>query len=103
MLRICGSGVDRYAVSVLWEMTPSFDIIPEKTWFGRTLIRSAYALTYYQAQRLVDGQDADSVPSDVLVRRAMLCNRQRGTPFTNVASFCSLQMTSTVASVMLPC
>lgn len=55
-------------MSVLWEMTPSFEVIPDKTWFGRTLIRSAYALTYYQAQRLVDGQDADAVPVDVLVR-----------------------------------
>jgi exoribonuclease R len=42
------AGVDRFAVSVLWELTPGLRIIPEKTWMGRTVIRSAHALTYYQ-------------------------------------------------------
>lgn len=68
--RVCflgRAGVDRFAVSVLWELTPTLTIIPEKTWFGRTVIRSAHALTYYQAQRMVDGKPADEITVDTLV------------------------------------
>jgi exoribonuclease R len=46
-------------MSVLWELTPDLKIIPEKTWMGRALIRTAHALTYYQAQRMLDGKAAD--------------------------------------------
>ncbi|XP_069480367.1 DIS3-like exonuclease 1 isoform X2 [Ambystoma mexicanum] len=47
-------GVDRYAVSVMWEMDRvSYEI--KKVWYGRTIIRSAYKLFYEAAQRLLDG------------------------------------------------
>ncbi|XP_069078997.1 DIS3-like exonuclease 1 [Pleurodeles waltl] len=47
-------GVDRYAVSVMWELDRvSYEI--QKVWYGRTIIRSAYKLYYEAAQRLLDG------------------------------------------------
>ncbi|XP_074090539.1 DIS3-like exonuclease 1 [Macrotis lagotis] len=47
-------GVDRYAVSVLWELDKnSFEI--KKVWYGRTIIQSAYKLYYEAAQDLLDG------------------------------------------------
>ncbi|TGZ63828.1 hypothetical protein CRM22_006707 [Opisthorchis felineus] len=47
------SGVDRYAVSVLWELDmDSFDVLD--VWYGRTVIRSAYKLTYEVAQQIYD-------------------------------------------------
>ena len=40
-------GVDRYAVSVLWELKPfTFEVIKDKVWYGRTIIRSAYKMFY---------------------------------------------------------
>ncbi|XP_021568235.1 DIS3-like exonuclease 1 isoform X2 [Carlito syrichta] len=47
-------GVDRYAVSVLWELDKtSYEI--RRVWYGRTIIRSAYKLFYEVAQELLDG------------------------------------------------
>ncbi|XP_060008566.1 DIS3-like exonuclease 1 isoform X2 [Lagenorhynchus albirostris] len=47
-------GVDRYAVSIMWELDKtSYDI--KKVWYGRTIIRSAYKLFYEAAQELLDG------------------------------------------------
>ncbi|KAM9713552.1 DIS3-like exonuclease 1 isoform 2-T2 [Dama dama] len=47
-------GVDRYAVSVMWELDKtSYEI--KKVWYGRTIIRSAYKLFYEAAQDLLDG------------------------------------------------
>ncbi|ELW62387.1 DIS3-like exonuclease 1 [Tupaia chinensis] len=47
-------GVDRYAVSVMWELDrTSYQI--KKVWYGRTIIRSAYKLFYEAAQQLLDG------------------------------------------------
>nr|XP_045755788.1 DIS3-like exonuclease 1 isoform X2 [Mirounga angustirostris] len=47
-------GVDRYAVSVIWELDKtSYEI--KKVWYGRTIIRSAYKLFYEAAQELLDG------------------------------------------------
>ncbi|XP_004711991.1 DIS3-like exonuclease 1 isoform X1 [Echinops telfairi] len=47
-------GVDRYAVSVLWELDKtSYEI--KNVWYGRTIIRSAYKLFYEAAQELLDG------------------------------------------------
>nr|XP_031535326.1 DIS3-like exonuclease 1 [Vicugna pacos] len=47
-------GVDRYAVSVMWELDKtSYEI--KKVWYGRTIIRSAYKLFYEAAQELLDG------------------------------------------------
>ena len=34
----------RYAVSVMWKLSPNYEV--EKVWYGRTVIRSAYKLTY---------------------------------------------------------
>ncbi|XP_049469737.1 DIS3-like exonuclease 1 isoform X2 [Panthera uncia] len=47
-------GVDRYAVSVMWELDKtSYEI--KKVWYRRTIIRSAYKLFYEAAQELLDG------------------------------------------------
>ncbi|KAM7155550.1 DIS3-like exonuclease 1 isoform 4-T4 [Molossus nigricans] len=47
-------GVDRYAVSVMWELDKtSYEI--KDVWYGRTIIRSAYKLFYEAAQELLDG------------------------------------------------
>ncbi|XP_029093611.1 DIS3-like exonuclease 1 isoform X1 [Monodon monoceros] len=47
-------GVDRYAVSIMWELDKtSYEI--KKVWYGRTIIRSAYKLFYEAAQELLDG------------------------------------------------
>ncbi|KAG9352092.1 hypothetical protein JZ751_020505 [Albula glossodonta] len=48
-------GVDRYAMSVLWELDPQTMAV-RKVWFGRTLIRSAYQLHYELAQSLLNGE-----------------------------------------------
>ncbi|XP_068954358.1 DIS3-like exonuclease 1 isoform X4 [Petaurus breviceps papuanus] len=56
-------GVDRYAVSVLWELDKSsFEI--KKVWYGRTIIQSAYKLYYEAAQDLLDGNFSviDDIP-----------------------------------------
>eukprot|EP00522_Entomoneis_paludosa_P014331 CAMPEP_0172461050 /NCGR_PEP_ID=MMETSP1065-20121228/39244_1 /TAXON_ID=265537 /ORGANISM="Amphiprora paludosa, Strain CCMP125" /LENGTH=1142 /DNA_ID=CAMNT_0013216249 /DNA_START=23 /DNA_END=3451 /DNA_ORIENTATION=- len=52
--------VDRYAFSVLWEVTEDADIIDVE--FHKTLIHSVGALTYQQAQSLIDQPDD---PNDV--------------------------------------
>ncbi|XP_068410159.1 DIS3-like exonuclease 1 isoform X3 [Eschrichtius robustus] len=47
-------GVDRYAVSIMWELDKtSYEI--KEVWYGRTIIRSAYKLFYEAAQELLDG------------------------------------------------
>nr|XP_058913690.1 DIS3-like exonuclease 1 isoform X3 [Kogia breviceps] len=47
-------GVDRYAVSIMWELDKtSYEI--KKVWYGRTIIQSAYKLFYEAAQELLDG------------------------------------------------
>ncbi|XP_048649171.1 DIS3-like exonuclease 1 [Marmota marmota marmota] len=56
-------GVDRYAVSVMWELDEtSYEI--KKVWYGRTIIRSAYKLFYEAAQELLDGNFSivDDIP-----------------------------------------
>ncbi|XP_033842613.1 DIS3-like exonuclease 1 isoform X1 [Periophthalmus magnuspinnatus] len=50
-------GVDRYAMSVLWELD-SASLEVRSVWFGRTLIRSSYQLHYELAQALLNGEDA---------------------------------------------
>ncbi|XP_071424304.1 DIS3-like exonuclease 1 [Pithys albifrons albifrons] len=48
------SGVDRYAVSVLWELQEgSLEVLRVR--YRRTIIRSAYKLEYETAQALLDG------------------------------------------------
>ncbi|CAL8362129.1 unnamed protein product [Gadus morhua 'NCC'] len=50
-------GVDRYAMSVLWELDAR-TLVVHKVWYGRTLIRSSYQLYYEQAQALLNGEPA---------------------------------------------
>lgn len=51
-------GVDRYAMSVLWELdAESLDMC--KVWYGRTLIRSSYQLHYELAQSLLNGEKVE--------------------------------------------
>ncbi|XP_072255223.1 DIS3-like exonuclease 1 [Pyxicephalus adspersus] len=46
--------VDKYAVSVMWELdSTTYDI--RRVWYGRTIIRSSYKLSYEVAQQLLDG------------------------------------------------
>ena len=41
--------VERYAVSVIWEIHPTTYKV-RKVWYGRTLIKSSYKLCYEDAQ-----------------------------------------------------
>ncbi|KAL2089025.1 hypothetical protein ACEWY4_015924 [Coilia grayii] len=51
-------GVDRYAMSVMWQLdAESLDVC--KVWYGRTLIRSSYQLHYELAQSLLNGEPAE--------------------------------------------
>ncbi len=47
-------GLERRAFSVLWEITPEFDIIEAKTRFCKSVIKSSAALTYEAAQNAID-------------------------------------------------
>lgn len=52
--------VDRLAVSVIWELDgKTYNVIEDKTWFGRTVIRSCSSMTYEQAHRMLQGLNAD--------------------------------------------
>ncbi|XP_047218786.1 DIS3-like exonuclease 1 isoform X1 [Girardinichthys multiradiatus] len=51
-------GVDRYAMSVLWELDAQ-SLAVTKVWFGRTLIRSSYQLHYELAQALLNRKEAE--------------------------------------------
>ncbi|XP_037308770.2 DIS3-like exonuclease 1 [Pungitius pungitius] len=51
-------GVDRYAMSVLWELDAQ-TLSVQKVWYGRTLVRSSYQLHYELAQALLDGGGAE--------------------------------------------
>ncbi|XP_009468298.1 PREDICTED: DIS3-like exonuclease 1 [Nipponia nippon] len=56
------SGVDRYAVSVLWELEKeSYEML--RVCYNKTIIRSAYKLVYEAAQALLDGDT--SVVGDI--------------------------------------
>ncbi|KFP22692.1 DIS3-like exonuclease 1, partial [Egretta garzetta] len=57
------SGVDRYAVSVLWELEKeSYEML--RVCYNKTIIRSAYKLVYEAAQGLLDGDT--SAVGDIL-------------------------------------
>ncbi|XP_048763599.2 DIS3-like exonuclease 1 [Ostrea edulis] len=47
------SGVDRYAMSVIWELDKDFEVV--NVWYGKTIIRSSYKLFYEMAQAMHDG------------------------------------------------
>ncbi|KAM7015861.1 DIS3-like exonuclease 1 [Tautogolabrus adspersus] len=51
-------GVDRYAMSVLWELDAE-TLAVTKVWYGRTIIRSSYQLYYELAQALLNGEEAE--------------------------------------------
>ncbi|KAK9542198.1 hypothetical protein VZT92_000081 [Zoarces viviparus] len=51
-------GVDRYAMSVMWELDAQ-TLAVDKVWYGRTLIRSSYQLHYELAQALLNGEPAE--------------------------------------------
>ena len=47
-------GVDRYAVSVIWELDgTTYKVL--RVWYGRTLVNSSYKMTYEAAQTVIDG------------------------------------------------
>ncbi|KAG5270310.1 hypothetical protein AALO_G00191220 [Alosa alosa] len=51
-------GVDRYAMSVMWQLDAE-SLSMCKVWYGRTLIRSSYQLHYELAQSLLNGKPAE--------------------------------------------
>jgi exosome complex exonuclease DIS3/RRP44 len=57
-------GLERRAFSVLWEITPDFDILEAKTRFCKSVIKSSAAMTYEAAQLAID----DSSRSDACAR-----------------------------------
>lgn len=68
--------VDRYAFSVLWEVTPEADIIDVD--FRKSIIHSIAALTYQQAQGLIDQpDDPDDVQAGAVKRLASLARKFR--------------------------
>eukprot|EP00039_Didymoeca_costata_P004242 m.72153 g.72153 ORF g.72153 m.72153 type:complete len:1965 (-) comp12306_c0_seq2:340-6234(-) len=61
--------VDRYAVSVFWELDDNLQI--QNTWFGRTVIRSSYKLHYEFAQDVADGLPTNDIISSLDTLRAL--------------------------------
>ncbi|XP_057699749.1 DIS3-like exonuclease 1 isoform X2 [Corythoichthys intestinalis] len=51
-------GVDRYAMSVVWQLD-AHTLAVDKVWYGRTIIRSSYQLHYELAQALLNGEQAE--------------------------------------------
>ncbi|XP_029354236.1 DIS3-like exonuclease 1 [Echeneis naucrates] len=51
-------GVDRYAMSVLWELN-THTLAVNKVWYGRTVIRSSFQLQYELAQALLNGEQTE--------------------------------------------
>ncbi len=58
-------GVDRYAVSVLWQLEPDTYKVLD-VWYGRTVIRSSYKLCYEAAQDIIEGKTAREMQEQVL-------------------------------------
>ena len=65
---------DRYAFSVLWEVTPDAEILNVN--FHKTLIHSMAALTYQQAQSFIDQPDDPSDIQACAVKRLALLARK---------------------------
>ena len=53
----------RYAVSVIWKLDRDHQV--KSVWYGRTVIRSKYKLSYEVAQQLCDGATASEVKGDI--------------------------------------
>ncbi|XP_019722970.1 DIS3-like exonuclease 1 [Hippocampus comes] len=51
-------GLDRYAMSVLWELDAQ-TLAVNNVWYGRTVIRSSYQLDYELAQALLNGEQGE--------------------------------------------
>ncbi|OLY82363.1 DIS3-like exonuclease 1 [Smittium mucronatum] len=47
------SGSPRYAVSVIWKLDESYNVL--SVWFGRTLIKSVSEMSYESAQYILNG------------------------------------------------
>lgn len=73
--------VDRYAFSVLWEVTPGAEIVDVE--FHKTIIHSIAALTYAQAQAFIDqpegntGDEKADIQSGAVKRLASLARKFR--------------------------
>lgn len=68
--------VDRYAFSVIWEVTPNADILNVE--FKKSLIHSIAALTYQQAQSMIDQPDDPAdVQASAVKRLALLARKFR--------------------------
>ena len=69
--------VDRYAFSVLWEVTPDAEIVDVD--FKKTIIHSIAALTYQQAQALIDQPEDDGgdIQAGAVKRLASLARKLR--------------------------
>lgn len=68
--------VDRYAFSVLWEVSPDAEIINVN--FKKTIIHSIAALTYQQAQSFIEQPDAmDDIQAGAVKRLALLARKFR--------------------------
>ncbi|KAA0185075.1 DIS3 exonuclease 1 [Fasciolopsis buskii] len=71
------SGVDRYAVSVIWEIDmDAFDVL--NVWYGRTVIRSSYKLSYEVAQRIFDPPSSDFLKNHCNLSASELCLEKIG-------------------------
>ncbi|XP_041372546.1 LOW QUALITY PROTEIN: DIS3-like exonuclease 1 [Gigantopelta aegis] len=57
------SGVDRYAVSVIWEISPNYEVLQVQ--YKRSVIRSQYKLYYELAQAIHDGMSDTEVISNI--------------------------------------
>jgi exosome complex exonuclease DIS3/RRP44 len=71
------ANVDRYAFSVIWEVTPEADIVNVD--FKKTVIHSIAALTYQQAQTFIDqpGDGDDDLQAGAVKRLASLARKFR--------------------------
>ena len=70
--------VNRFAFSVLWEVTPDADIVDVE--FKKTIIHSIAALTYQQAQSLIDKPDQsckNDIQAGAVKRLASLARKFR--------------------------
>ena len=68
--------VDRYAFSVLWEVTPEAEVVHVE--FKKSIIHSIAALTYQQAQALIDQPDDGSdIQAGAVKRLASIARKLR--------------------------
>ncbi len=68
--------VDRFAFSVLWEVTPEAEIVHVE--FKKSIIHSIAALTYQQAQGMIDQPDGENeIKAGAVKRLASLARKFR--------------------------